>query len=572
MSQTAKIQVISINDMLLDSENPRYLDIQENQQESINEMIRRQGNKLIDMMVHIVENGLNPAENIIVIPHGSLDKYIVVEGNRRTTSLKLLNDSSLGSSEMTKGQLGKLQELSSIFSTRPITELNCVVYDSYENARPWIELRHNGLDKGKGVDQWGAAEKDRFRLRKTNIKSFSQLVIDHFINNNTIPPDAYKKIRKSNLDRIIEKVRVKKLLNYSEEENNLIILDDGFLFDTIIGNIIKKLYENKIGARNDNSFYGEADILRSIYELILPEVQEVLTKEKQKRINEYFRLALPEINESLKLKLGAPIKFPAVNEEKSSSESTDPTETANFSEEKSSGHSSRDPSESQPSSDNSGGQAGGDSSSSQAGRDSSSSQSDNQNIQQDTVDPENEEEEEEDRILEQIDRTYADIFRSIKSLVNESKIEENLKKIIKRDITEALRAFDAKAWKACIAMIGTTLEGVMLGTLLRPDVLAEVLRNRSSKTLGKINLFNASIIDHRSFIIEKISFEVLRLWIGEIIPPTRNFDAIKIQQFRNLIHPAVSLQNINTPVNQIRAVNLLSGCKLNVEVILNYEP
>ena len=87
-------------------------------------------------------------------------------------------------------------------------------------------------------------------------------------------------------------------MNYSDKENKLVILDDGFLFNTIIGNIITKLYENKIGARNDNSFYGEADILRSIYEIILPEVRVGLSENEQKRINDHFRSALPEINKS----------------------------------------------------------------------------------------------------------------------------------------------------------------------------------------------------------------------------------------------------------------------------------
>ena len=69
MNQTAKIQILSINDLLLDSENPRYMDIQENQQESINEMIEEQGSKLFILIEHIVEYGINPAENIIVIPY-----------------------------------------------------------------------------------------------------------------------------------------------------------------------------------------------------------------------------------------------------------------------------------------------------------------------------------------------------------------------------------------------------------------------------------------------------------------------------------------------------------------------
>ena len=93
----------------------------------------------------------------------------------------------------------KLRKLNNVFSVNPITELNCVIYEKYNDARTWIELRHGGLDKGKGIDQWGSAEKDRYRLRKLNIKSFSQLVIDHFINRQLIPPDAHKKIRKTNL-------------------------------------------------------------------------------------------------------------------------------------------------------------------------------------------------------------------------------------------------------------------------------------------------------------------------------------------------------------------------------------
>ena len=58
-------------------------------------MIEDQGDKLYSLVDDIVNNGLSPVDLIIVTPNEDSNKYVVLEGNRRITSLKLLNNLTL---------------------------------------------------------------------------------------------------------------------------------------------------------------------------------------------------------------------------------------------------------------------------------------------------------------------------------------------------------------------------------------------------------------------------------------------------------------------------------------------
>lgn len=58
-------------------------------------MVEDQEDKLYSLVDDIVTNGLSPVDLIIVTPSEDNSKYTVLEGNRRITSLKLLNNPTL---------------------------------------------------------------------------------------------------------------------------------------------------------------------------------------------------------------------------------------------------------------------------------------------------------------------------------------------------------------------------------------------------------------------------------------------------------------------------------------------
>ena len=85
---------IKVANLLLNPTNYRFSP-QTNQREAIEVMLKDQGEKLYKLAEDIVENGLNPSEDLMVTPiedgNATQKLYKVLEGNRRITALKLLS-------------------------------------------------------------------------------------------------------------------------------------------------------------------------------------------------------------------------------------------------------------------------------------------------------------------------------------------------------------------------------------------------------------------------------------------------------------------------------------------------
>lgn len=157
-----EIEELLISNLLLDVENPRH-DVLANQREALKEMMDVQGDKLIKLAGDIVEAGINPAELSIVIPHkDEKKKYVVLEGNRRITALKLLSETSLTDRSQNRSLKKKFKEMSETFRHNLIDRISCVVFEHREDAARWIRLMHTGENQGIGRVDWDAGSVARF--------------------------------------------------------------------------------------------------------------------------------------------------------------------------------------------------------------------------------------------------------------------------------------------------------------------------------------------------------------------------------------------------------------------------
>ena len=93
-SKWKTVKDISIVDMQLDTKNPRMPDSLEITQSAVISIMEKKYN-VIDIARSIGLHGYIPRENIIITYEG--DKPVVLEGNRRITALKLINNPSLAS-------------------------------------------------------------------------------------------------------------------------------------------------------------------------------------------------------------------------------------------------------------------------------------------------------------------------------------------------------------------------------------------------------------------------------------------------------------------------------------------
>ena len=87
--------------------------------------------------------------------------YVVLEGNRRLTAVKLLADPSLASTPAYKRQFETLKER----MKGPILEMPCAEVQNRDEAKHWLELRHQGEAGGRAVVRWDAEASTRFFKR-----------------------------------------------------------------------------------------------------------------------------------------------------------------------------------------------------------------------------------------------------------------------------------------------------------------------------------------------------------------------------------------------------------------------
>lgn len=106
----------------------------------------QQGRRLIKLAEDIIENGLDPITlPAIVATDDRRRRYRVLEGNRRVLALKALDTPAIVSSAFSSGaDQRRLNQLAARYSARPLDPIECVLFDSEDEAQHWIELRHTG--------------------------------------------------------------------------------------------------------------------------------------------------------------------------------------------------------------------------------------------------------------------------------------------------------------------------------------------------------------------------------------------------------------------------------------------
>ena len=139
---------IALDQLLLDEQNPRLPTTIGRQQATMILYLART-TSIAEIMEAIAENGYFPGEPLIVIP-GPAGKFIVVEGNRRLTALKLLQQPEL------YGKSRKIHDIAHEADHRP-TVIPCVEFPGRDDVINYLGYRHI-----TGVKQWEPLAKARY--------------------------------------------------------------------------------------------------------------------------------------------------------------------------------------------------------------------------------------------------------------------------------------------------------------------------------------------------------------------------------------------------------------------------
>jgi len=215
------IQQIAIENLLIDLQNPRY-DPRTNQREAIMSIANDQGVKLANLAEDIVEKGLNPSELPIVTPEdGGNNAFIVLEGNRRITALKLLASPSLvtgiGIPENISKRYKALQDKTKGNIPKVI---ECAVL-SREEASHWIYIRHTGENEGVGVVTWDGLQTHRFRGASPAFQAIELVKSSDYLDEAT--KKKLPKISITNIERILGTPEARKHLGVDVKDRQLIL-------------------------------------------------------------------------------------------------------------------------------------------------------------------------------------------------------------------------------------------------------------------------------------------------------------------------------------------------------------
>lgn len=254
---TNSIIKISLNQLELSDENPR-LELFDNTQNILREMLDNQQDKIFILAEDILNFGVSPLDLWAVYPV-SQNKFKVAEGNRRLSAALILNNPEI-IKDINPRIYSRFVSLLKNNKNLPPSEVNCVVFDSWDNEKlqHWIQLRHLGLNKGKGVDSWDSVQKSRYELKLFGINAllnFWELLTE----NNILTHEQIVAISKTNWERILNR-KGRTYLGLDKNKNSYILPSNSEKlseFAKRIRKIAEKLAHQTVAVVYDNSRINE---------------------------------------------------------------------------------------------------------------------------------------------------------------------------------------------------------------------------------------------------------------------------------------------------------------------------
>lgn len=140
-------------------------------------MVRRQGEKLLELAQDILDVGLSPGEPLWVAPDPRAQgKFVVLEGNRRITALKVMDNPALASGTDFEPAY---RRLNARFVETPRRVVRAALFDSVEEAAPWVERRHTNEQSGVGIQWWDPFAQDRAAKARGRSRNRSMVLMEH---------------------------------------------------------------------------------------------------------------------------------------------------------------------------------------------------------------------------------------------------------------------------------------------------------------------------------------------------------------------------------------------------------
>lgn len=211
---------IELSNVIVNPDNYRFEPV-EDEQKALKTMMDSLGSEVSNLARDIVEHGLNPLRTPLAVKKDG--KYIVLDGNRRTTALKLLDNPELITGNYPLKQV--FVSLKAKGYTAP-KKLEFVIYDENDlkEADQWVLVEHNGKNNGVGTVSWGTKEKARFSARHNKTKLDKALQLTDYLEQKGVNT---QKLDQTTLNtRILSDPNIRKRIGVDFVEGTLVIDDE----------------------------------------------------------------------------------------------------------------------------------------------------------------------------------------------------------------------------------------------------------------------------------------------------------------------------------------------------------
>lgn len=207
-----------LSQLKLDQENYR-LGKFSTQRDTLKAMIEDQKGRLVRIAKDLIDVGPSPGEFIWVMPDPKSDgMFIVLEGNRRVTALKILETPELADGTEFEKQF---RSLAKDYATKPTRTLEARVFTDRVEAKPWIRRRHMSAGSGVGLQSWKPLAKGR-AMRDEGERIPRSLAVVELLDDGT---DEWAEIeaalsdRWTTVDRVLNSASFPKLLGITIEKD-----------------------------------------------------------------------------------------------------------------------------------------------------------------------------------------------------------------------------------------------------------------------------------------------------------------------------------------------------------------
>jgi hypothetical protein len=222
----AEIIPIRAADLLVDEENPRLPQPNSGQREAQRAIAKDQQRKLLVLARDVVRYGLNPADLTIAMPfNDDLNRFVVLEGNRRLVALRALENPETFAGALEPGVLTEFRHLSKEYQQNPVEWVQCLKVKDRDEAAHWIELRHTGENEGAGIVRWGSDEASRFRARSGSLEIHSQ-ALSFLEQRGDLTPQARRAIPATSYKRLLGTPEVRAKIGVEVQKGKLRLLGD----------------------------------------------------------------------------------------------------------------------------------------------------------------------------------------------------------------------------------------------------------------------------------------------------------------------------------------------------------